>query len=268
MSDKLFANIAPAAPEKEKPAPKSAASKDKVDATKEAPATTPAPEAPKAPEPVKQEAAPVEDAVPSAPDEVEDIEETKVDKLSVMKMRADVMGIAYKPDVTADYLEAMIDMALAAKDKPAETQAPVVQAPVVGQAAPVSAAATKSLRQHVYEEGMKLIRIRLTNMDQKDQNLNGDIFTVSNEFLGDVKRFVPYQDKFYENGYHVENCILKQLQDKKYLRITVTKNSQKQEVISSAWVKKFNIEILPPLTEAEIERLRIAQLQSGSTLDD
>lgn len=279
MSDKLFANIATSAPEKDKAADKPAATattKDKVAAPKETPA--PKPEATKAPEPVKQpepvpvapEPAPVKPApapVVEAPEPVEDeIPDTDFDnKLTIMRGRADIMGIAYKPEHSADYIEALIDMKLASDQTAPSAAAPVVQAsaPLTGGDRP-----TKSLRQHVIDENMKLVRIRLTNMDQKDQSLNGDIFTVSNEYLGDVKRFVPYQDKFYTNGYHVEACILKQLQDKKYLRISVTQNSQKQEVIESSWVKKFAIEILPPLTEAEIERLRITQLQSGSTSAD
>lgn len=270
MSDKLFANIAPAAPEKEKPAAKpatAATTKDKVDAAKEAPAKKP--EAPKAAEPEVKEApkaasAPVvpTEEIPSAPEETDDVETPKVDKLAIMKGRADIMGISYKPDVTADYLEALIDMKLAeGSDKPAAPSAPTPAATVSGDAP------TKSLRQHIIEENMKLVRIRLINLDQKDTGLNGDIFTVSNEYLGEVRRFVPYKDTFYENGYHVENCILKQLKDKKFLKINVTKNAKGQEVIEKGWVRKFAIEIMDPLTPEELERIRISQLQSGSTSD-
>ena len=123
-----------------------------------------------------------------------------------------------------------------------------------------------SLRQMLRMEAMKLVRLRVTNMDPKKANLPGEFFTVANEYIGTVTKYVPFGEAT-ENGYHVPQCIYEQLKARKFLNIRVTKKNGR-EVIHQNWVKEFALEVLPPLNAQEIARLATAQLASGSLNDD
>lgn len=122
------------------------------------------------------------------------------------------------------------------------------------------------LRQMLRMEAMKLVRIRVTNMDPKKANMPGEFFTVANEYIGTVTKYVPFGEAT-ENGYHVPQCIYEQLKARKFLNVRVTKKNGR-EVIHQNWVKEFALEVLPPLNAQEIARLATAQLASGSLNDD
>jgi hypothetical protein len=111
---------------------------------------------------------------------------------------------------------------------------------------------------------MKLIRVRIQNLDPKKKDLQGEIFAVSNKFLGTVKRFVPYGDTTDE-GWHLPYVIYKELVSRKFLQITTTKDRQTKQVkVLKRWVKEFAFEVLPPLTDRELKALAAAQAAAGS----
>ena len=93
----------------------------------------------------------------------------------------------------------------------------------------------------------------------------GEIFTVANSFIGTVKKFVPYNPKFYVNGYHVPNCIYGILKEKQFLNITTEDKGGKTEVRTDL-VPEFSIEVLPPLTQEELDTLAKEQA-AGNRID-
>src|SRR6185312_8999598 len=101
----------------------------------------------------------------------------------------------------------------------------------------------QTLRQRIMAESMKLIRVRITNFDPKKQGLPGELFTVANEYLGTVKRFVPYGEAT-ENGWHLPYCIYELLKEKQYLDIQIRKNRLGREEVHTRWVKEFGLEVL------------------------
>ena len=111
---------------------------------------------------------------------------------------------------------------------------------------------------------MKLIRVRITNMDPKKKDLRGEIMTVANEYLGTVRKFVPFGEDTVE-GYHVPKCLLTMMQERKFLRIREIKD-RKTGVTrpETAWVREFAIEILDPLTPEELKQLATAQIAAGT----
>jgi hypothetical protein len=189
------------------------------------------------------------------PEEEEEAPEPEqVTELSMLQARAKIMGIN-----TEDKDVAEIRAAIKAKlDGEAEPEQKVV-IPMV-QAKKHSAA--QSIRHRLKEEHMKLVRLRITNMDPKDKDLPGGIFTVANEFLGTVSKYVPFGEAT-ENGYHVPYCIYKFMKGQKFLQIRTTKKGGKEHVEMNE-VRKFALEVLDPLTPAEIRKLATAQLAAGS----
>lgn len=123
---------------------------------------------------------------------------------------------------------------------------------------------TKTLMQMMKDEQMKLVRIRISCLDPKKKDLPGEVITVANEYLGTVRKYVPFGE-FTDDGYHVPYCIYTFLKNRKFLNITTTKDRRNGQVkVNQSWATEFSIEVLDPLTPTEIQRLATAQAAAGS----
>lgn len=161
-------------------------------------------------------------------------------ELASLKARAKTLGIEHSPNIGLDKLREKVNTFLSIPDEPE----------------PV-----RTLYQDIYDEEMKLIRIKLTNMNPRKRGLPSEVFTVANEYLGTVRKVIPYEEEFYENGFHVPNCIYKLLRDKEYIHISTRKEDKlRVDIPIARMVKEFNIEVLPPLTDKEIKELQLAEL--------
>lgn len=122
----------------------------------------------------------------------------------------------------------------------------------------------KSLRQHLKETQMKLVRLRITNMDPKKADLPGEILTVANEYLGTVRVFVPFGEAT-DDGWHVPYCIYKMMEKRKFLQIRTIKDKRTGvNRPETNWVREFALEVLPPLTQDDLNKLANAQAAAGS----
>lgn len=229
---------------------------------KEAPVKAETKPAEKPTEKPKQEA-----STSGSTDEVNDAFEVQPTELDMLKQRAKLMGINFSNNIGLDALKAKIEEHKAAAT--AKTQA---SAPASTETAskddegskPASTPKAKkiSLRAHLQKEKMKLVRLRITNLDPKKKDLPGEILTVANEYLGTVRKFVPFGEQT-DNGYHVPYCLYEMMRDRKFLSIKTRKGPKGQTIVEQQWAREFALEVLPPLTEAELARLSAAQLSAG-----
>jgi hypothetical protein len=120
-----------------------------------------------------------------------------------------------------------------------------------------------TLRERLFKDNMKLIRVRITNLDPKKKDLPGEIITVANRYIGTVKKFVPYGE-VTDGGYHIPYVIFKMLKKRKFLNIRSRKGANGQDITETNYVNEFAIEELPMLTQAELTRLAQAQIAAGS----
>ena len=171
------------------------------------------------------------------------------EELQLLKERADLMGIKYSKNVGADTLRAKVNEKLE-------------EAALMNQLRNNKAL----LRKKIQSEQLKLVRIRLTCMNPAKKAWKGEIFTIANEVIGTVKKFVPYNPKFYTNGYHVPKCIYDLLKQKQFLNIT-TEQKGPNIVVHTEFVPEFSIEVLPALTKKELEQLAADQ-RAGNRLED
>ncbi|RWB40468.1 MAG: hypothetical protein EOQ44_25355 [Mesorhizobium sp.] len=225
----------------------------------------------------------------------------QMSELDMLKQRAAVMGVKHSNNISVEALRKKIDAKLEGEAETAEenqAEADVVEeaslanstvsaeqiaaaqailaAAGVGSAGPAGSAATgpkisparvMTLREKLYKEEMALVRLRITNLDPKKKDLPGEIFTVANEVLGAVRKYIPYGE-VTDNGYHVPMCIYRQLDERKFLSIKVRKNAKQQEVVETTWAREFALEVLPALTEVELARLAAAQAAAGGISDN
>ena len=185
-------------------------------------------------------------------------------ELDMLKSRAKLMGITFSNNIGLDALKTKIEEHKQASEAKTQTQAPAQtnEQQSEAQAENQKKAKTISLRAHLQKEKMKLVRLRITNLDPKKKDLPGEILTVGNEYLGTVRKFVPFGEAT-DNGYHVPYCLYELMRDRKFLSIKTRKGPKGQTIVEQQMVREFALEILPPLTEAELARLSAAQLSAG-----
>ena len=189
-----------------------------------------------------------------------------VDELTFLKERAKVMGIPFSNNISLETLRKRVADKMEGKDEPEVN-------PLAGDSeiAAITTAPKKldakqnalALRKLMQREQMKLVRVRITNMDPKKKDLPGEIWTVANEYLGTVRKFVPYGEQT-DDGFHIPYCLYRLLDSKRFLHIRDVKDRTTGIVRQDkVWAKEFSLDVLPTLTQGELDRLAAAQAAAG-----
>ena len=193
-------------------------------------------------------------------------DEQAVDELTLLKERAKVMGIPFSNNISLETLRKRVADKMEEKDEAPEVNA-LTGDPEIAQAMvakPLNQQANAiALRKLVYAKQMRQVRVRITNMDPKKKDLPGEIWTVANEYLGTVRKFVPYGEQT-DDGYHIPYCLYRLLDSKRFLHIRDVKDRTTGIVRQDkVWAKEFSLDVLPTLTQAELDRLAAAQAAAG-----
>lgn len=193
-------------------------------------------------------------------------------ELQMLKQRADIMGITYSNNIGVDALRAKIqakmdgDNTATTVTETAQEDAATTKVNALTGSSESSAPQKKkqkSARQILMDDAMRLIRVRITNLDPKKADLPGEIFTVANDYIGTVRKYVPFGEATDE-GYHIPHCIYEMMKSREFLQIkTKTHPVTKEITVSQRWVREFGLEVLPPLTQEELATLAAAQTASG-----
>lgn len=166
---------------------------------------------------------------------VQDKEEKKI-----LRSRLSKMGISSSPNTSLEKLRAKYAEISSGNTTPTTESS--------------SVESTASIAARIRKDATKLIRVRIKNLNPYTQDLHGEIFTVANEVIGKISKYVPYDDA--GEAYHIPNCIYKMLLNKKFLQVkTFTDPVTKKRVVQQSWVPSFSIEVLPQLTVDELKEL-------------
>lgn len=193
-------------------------------------------------------------------------DEQAVDELTILKERAKVMGIPFSNNISLETLRKRVADKMEGKDEAPEVNA-LTGDPEIAQAMEAKPLNQKdnavALRKLMYAQQMRQVRVRITNMDPKKKDLHGEIWTVANEYLGTVRKFVPYGEQT-DDGFHIPYCLYRLLDSKRFLHIRDVKDRTTGIVRQDkVWAKEFSLDVLPTLTQAELDRLAAAQAAAG-----
>ena len=193
-------------------------------------------------------------------------DEQAVDELTLLKERAKVMGIPFSNNISLETLRKRVADKMEGKDEAPEVNA-LTGDPEIAQAMAAKPLNQKAnavaLRKLMYAQQMRQVRVRITNMDPKKKDLPGEIWTLANEYLGTVRKFVPYGEQT-DDGYHIPYCLYRLLDSKRFLHIRDVKDRTTGIVRQDkVWAKEFSLDVLPTLTQAELDRLAAAQAAAG-----
>ncbi len=192
---------------------------------------------------------------------IEDTQDTSPEAEKAMLMeRAATLGLRVSPKIGLETLRTKINNHIN----------PPVEEEVVTEDAPMTAAQAATLemslkRKVMKEDQLKLIRVRIANLNPTKADLGGEIFTVVNKYLGAIKKFIPYGEAT-DDGYHVPQILLTQIKDRKFLQVRTKRNQKTGQMdITQRWVPEFSITELPPLTKEEMKDLAAAQAAGRGT---
>ena len=107
----------------------------------------------------------------------------------------------------------------------------------------------------------KLVRIRVTCMNPNKSQWEGEIFSVGSAKLGTFKKYVPFNA---EEGWHVPQIIVDAIKERKFTQFYTVRGPQGQKIRKGKLVPEFNIEILPPLTQAQLKELARKQAMQNA----
>ena len=105
----------------------------------------------------------------------------------------------------------------------------------------------------------KLVRVKISTNNLNKRNWKGEIFTVRNALLPEIKKFVPYNV-----ATHVPQMMLNAIKEKQLQTFYEEKDDKGRAHKRPRLINEYNIEILPPLTSKELEAIKQKQLAENS----
>lgn len=193
--------------------------------------------------------------------EEKDLELTPEMEMKMLKERADLMKINYAPNIGLETLRERVN----AKLKSGEEEEEKKEVKAVASA-PVKQYTVEELKRmsnnRLRKEAQKLVRVVVTCMNPDKREWHGEVFTVGNAVIGTIKKFVPFNN---EEGYHVPQAILTQIQNRKYQHFVKKPiPGTRQTKLIPTMSREFNVQILPPLNKKELDELARKQALNHS----
>lgn len=174
-----------------------------------------------------------------------------------LKVRAEELGLSYNSNIKTEALAELItnaengltpEIVAAAKEAEDVAKKLVAEKPVE-VAVENKAKTVGQVKAEARKNALKLVRCIVTSMDKDKADLSGEIISCGNSMTGMIKKFIPFGKEW-----HVPTVILETLKDKKML-MTRDRRTDKGTVKEHYEVSQYNVQILPDLTQEELNRL-------------
>ena len=174
-----------------------------------------------------------------------------------LKVRAEELGLSYNSNIKTEALAELITNAengltpeiVAAAKEAEEVAKKLVAEKPVEVAVENKAKTVGQVKAEARKNALKLVRCIVTSMDKDKADLSGEIISCGNSMTGMIKKFIPFGKEW-----HVPMVILETLKDKKML-MTRDRRTEKGTVKEHYEVSQYNVQILPDLTQEELNRL-------------
>lgn len=197
---------------------------------------------------------------------LEELNLSEEEQIEWLRNRCDELEIAYHHK--AGY-EKLTNLILNHYNKPEAKETPVEE--VVGERSEAVELQFKSLDRYPDEndtayaarkrkEAHKLILVRITCMNPVKKELQGEVFTVSND-LFTIKRMIP----FHGEPTHIEIAFLDVLRERKFQQFREQRKSSLTDapMQQGYLVPEFAIEVMEALSKEQLEQLALEQSRSA-----
>lgn len=171
----------------------------------------------------------------------------KKTELDLLKERADQMGIIYHPSIGIEKLKEKINAVLDASENKSEDASKMTE---------------YQKHNQLRLESTKLIRVIVNCHNPAKQAWPGEIFTVSNKAIGNIRKFVPFNN---ENGWHIPYAIYQMLLERKCsVYYTYTDPRTHFKTRKQRLIQEFTVTVLPALNQDELDELAAQQSMNGT----
>lgn len=170
---------------------------------------------------------------------------------------AEANGLEFKKNISNDTLAELIadtneykqsqEVAKLAEEVEARNESMKVEKVEEKPAKAKTAGQTKAQAR---KEAMKLVRCIVTAMDKDKAELAGEIISCGNSMTGMIKKYIPFGKEW-----HIPQIIVKTLQEKK-MWATRDRRTPKGDTKDNVEIPAYNVQILPDLTQEELDRLQ------------
>lgn len=109
-------------------------------------------------------------------------------------------------------------------------------------------------------DAMKLIRCIITCNNKNKTNYQGEIFSARNAIIPEVKKFIPFGVTT-----HVPQILFNMIKEKEYQTFKEERLPNGNKTMRSHMIPEYNIQVLDPITPAELEAIKQKQLAEGFT---
>ena len=140
-----------------------------------------------------------------------------------------------------------------------DTKVPVAVLPSPVRPAKVKKKPVMTLK----EKALHLKRIIVTPNDPELSGHSGLVFTVLSSAINNgkaIKKYVPFNN---EEGWHVPNIIYNQIVNAEMQKFKSIKAANGDTILQPYQSKKYNVQILPDLTQKEVDKLAASQTARG-----
>lgn len=158
------------------------------------------------------------------------------DELTLLKQRADDMGITYSANIGLETLRDRVNSHLTTEPKKTSETSLIEK------------------REEVRLKAMKLHRVIITNLNPNRKKFDGEWVRGGNSIIPSVARYVKYGIET-----HVEDILLNILKEKKYAGVKEVKTADGEKRPAPVMFSEFQLEYLPALTQAELNKLALEQ---------
>lgn len=170
-------------------------------------------------------------------------------ELELLKERADKLGVPYSNNIGVDTLRERVASAMEPSEGTSSNSPTENDTKVAGRKS------ANEIRKEKRKQQMELVRVVCTNMDPSKGELQGGIYSVSNDLVGTVEKFIPYTTD--DRGYHIPRILLNSLKRRRFRQSNVIKDPVTgKERIVTKHIREFNFAELPPLSQAELDKVK------------
>lgn len=186
----------------------------------------------------------------------------EIDELTVLKQRAQLMGITFHPNIGLDKLREKVAAHLST-DEP--SAAAIAESNAAEEVAPVPQKETPAeYRARRMREATALVRIRITCMNPAKREWQGEIITAGNSLVGTHRKYVPFNGE----PWHVPRIIYNQLIERQCQVFHSVPDGRGGKMRKGKLIKEFAIEVLPNLTKEELRDLAQRQAMANGTSEE
>ena len=171
------------------------------------------------------------------------------DTMKALKAEADALGIKYHNSISeatlferiALYKQEQADLAAVEAIKGADEKK---KQDTSAEDAAMAAA----------KEANKLVRCQIAAMNPQERDIGYKLFDCGNKYTGKIAKVIPFN-----KPWHVPQIILDYIKEQQFVTAKMVKGEGGREVMQTVWAPAYSVNILDPLTDAELKQIAAAQ---------